>query len=70
MEAIAQAVNAVRSVESVDEVVDNRADVVVYFDNPHGPQELRTEWLKNHRDDFEIVDYSSNEKTSWMQLKA
>ena len=70
MEAIAQAVNAVRSVESVDEFVGNRADVVVYFDNPRGPQELRTEWLKNHRDNFEIVDYSTNEKDPWMQLKA
>ena len=70
MEAISQAVNAVDSVCSFDEVVDSRADIVVYFDNSHGPQALRTEWLKNHRGDFEIVDYSVNGQQSWMQLKA
>jgi len=70
MEEMAQAVNTVDSVSGVEEVQSNYADIVVYFEDQHGPQALRTEWLKNHRDNFEIVDYSANGDTSWMQLKA
>jgi len=51
-------------------VQSNYADLVVYFDNQNGPQALRTEWLKNYRDDFEIVDYQATEQAAWMQLKA
>jgi hypothetical protein len=70
MEEMAQAVNTVDSVSGVEEVQSNYADIVVYFEDQHGPQALRTEWLKNHRDNFEIVDYSVNGSKSWMQLKA
>ena len=70
MREMAQAVNAVDSASGVDEVQSNYADLVVYFDNQNGPQALRTEWLKNYRDDFEIVDYQATEQAAWMQLKA
>jgi hypothetical protein len=69
-EEMTQAINAVDSVSGVEKVQSNRADIVVYFENQHGPQALRTEWLKNHRDNFEIVDHGTNSKNPWMQLKA
>jgi len=69
MKQIAQAANTVDTVSFVEQYKGDRADIVVHFEHEHGVQELRTEWLKNHRDDFEIVDYNQGEN-SWMQLKA
>ena len=70
MKQIAQAANEVDTVSDVEEYKGPRADVVIHFDHKHGVQSFRTEWLKNHRDDFEIVDYMmSDENKSWMQVK-
>ena len=57
--------------KDVQEYKGKRADIVVVFDHKHGVQELRTKWLRNHRQDFEIVDYAQNsaDLDSWMQLK-
>ena len=69
MKQIAQAANEVDTVSDVEEYKGPRADVVIHFDHKHGVQAFRTEWLKNHRDAFEIVDYQECE-SSWMQVKA
>mgnify|MGYP000093600268 CR=1 FL=1 len=68
MRQIAQAANKVDAVSFVEKYKGPRADVVIHFDHKHGVQDFRTEWLKNHRDDFEIIDYQKCEN-SWMQVK-
>jgi len=67
---VAQAIDTVSTSLIIKEYQGSRADVVVIFDHKRGVQELRAEWLRNHRDAFEIVDYMrSDENKSWMQLK-
>jgi len=66
---VAQAIDTVSTSLTIKDYQGSRADVVVIFDHKRGVQELRTEWLKNHRDAFEIVDYQECEN-SWMQVKA
>jgi len=67
---MAQAVSTVNSVTDVQEHKGPQADVVVIFDNDYGVQELRAEWLRNHRDDFQIVEQDTSGTVAWMQLKA
>jgi len=67
---VAQAIDAVSTPLTIKDYQGGRADVVVIFDDKWGVRELRTEWLRNHRDAFKIVDYKkSDENKSWMQLK-
>ena len=67
---VVQAVDAVNTPLTIKDYQGARADVVVVFDDKHGVQELRAEWLRNHRDAFEIVDqHKSDMNKSWIQLK-
>jgi len=68
MREIAQAVNKNEHVKKVDTVEGNFADYVIQFSHEHGIQELRTEWLKNHREDFELGDYQKNGENSWIHV--
>ena len=68
MREIAQAVNENKHVKNVDAVKGDFADYVVHFSHEHGIQDLRTEWLKNYRDDFELGDYQKNGDSSWIHV--